>query len=774
MVIFAHNQDKACESLDCESENESFHHRMSELPTIVKDLALILMIAGVATLLMKRLKQPLILGYIVAGFLCGPNLSIFPSVADAERVSVWADIGVVFLMFTLGLEFSFRKLVRMGPGPVVAACTIIFCMIGLGSVAGHFFGWSKMNSLFLGGMLAMSSTTVIFKALDDMGLRQQKFASSVLGALVVEDILGILLMVILSTMAVSNQLEGHELVNSLLRLALVLVVWFIVGIFLIPTLLRKARPLMSRETLLIVSLGLCFMMVVVAVGSGYSAAFGAFVMGSILAETVEADKINEVVAPVKDLFGAIFFVSVGMLVDPSVIVEYWVPIVVLVLLIMVGQAVFGTAGFLLSGQSLRVAMQCGFSMAQIGEFAFIIASLGVSLGVTEGFLYPVVVAVSVITTFFTPYMIRLAPAAYGRVQRLLPQRVRQAMQTEHTVAAAGSDNMWRRLAGALLKQTVAYGFLCVAILTMCLTWLLPLCRQLLGQWLGNAVCGVVTFGIMSLFLRAIVMRKNHSDDFRALWAASIYNRPPLVFTILVRYVIASAFVFYLINYLSPLSSLIHWVAAFVLVGCTLMSRRIKVSSKGLEDLFLKNLKSRELHAQRTGQAAPSYAARLLSHDIHLAIVQLPMNTRLAGRSLREMDLANKAGVQVAAIVRSGRRIHIPGGEMVLFPGDRLQIIGSDEDIKVFSQIVQSEVFPITAYADEHDLVLRSLTVSTSSVLCNKAVRHCRLREDYDCMLVGFEDESGQIALPDADRVINEGDTIWIVGEKKNMELGARN
>ncbi|MBR1916635.1 MAG: cation:proton antiporter [Bacteroidaceae bacterium] len=747
---------------------------MSELPTIVKDLALILMIAGVATLLMKRLKQPLILGYIVAGFLCGPNLSIFPSVADAERVSVWADIGVVFLMFTLGLEFSFRKLVRMGPGPVVAACTIIFCMIGLGSVAGHFFGWSKMNSLFLGGMLAMSSTTVIFKALDDMGLRQQKFASSVLGALVVEDILGILLMVILSTMAVSNQLEGHELVNSLLKLALVLVVWFIVGIFLIPTLLRKARPLMSRETLLIVSLGLCFMMVVVAVGSGYSAAFGAFVMGSILAETVEADKINEVVAPVKDLFGAIFFVSVGMLVDPSVIVEYWVPIVVLVLLIMVGQAVFGTAGFLLSGQSLRVAMQCGFSMAQIGEFAFIIASLGVSLGVTEGFLYPVVVAVSVITTFFTPYMIRLAPAAYGRVQRLLPQRVRQAMQTEHTVAAAGSDNMWRRLAGTLLKQTVAYGFLCIAILTICLSWLLPLCHRLLGHWLGNAVCGVVTFGAMSVFLRAIVMRKNHSDDFRALWAASIYNRPPLVFTILVRYVIASAFVFYLINYLSPFSSLLHWVVAFVLVGCTLMSHHIQVSSKSLEDLFLKNLKSRELHAQRTGQAAPSYAARLLSHDIHLAIVQLPMNTRLAGRSLRDMDLANKAGVQVAAIVRSGRRIHIPGGETVLFPGDRLQIIGSDEDIKVFSQIVQSEVFPITAYADEHDLVLRSLTVSASSVLCNKAVRHCRLREDYDCMLVGFEDESGQIALPDADRVINEGDTIWIVGEKKNMELGARN
>lgn len=738
---------------------------MNELPIIIKDLALILVIAGVSTLLMKRLRQPLILGYIVAGFLCGPHLDIFPSVADADRVSVWADIGVIFLMFTLGLEFSFRKLVKMGPAPVVAACTIIFCMVGLGSVAGHCFGWSKMNSLFLGGMLAMSSTTVIFKALDDMGLRQQKFASAVLGALVVEDILGILLMVLLSTMAVSNQLEGAELVHSLLRLALVLVVWFIVGIFLIPTILRKTRPLMSRETLLIVAVGLCFLMVVLAVMSGYSAAFGAFMMGSILAETVEADKINEVVAPVKDLFGAIFFVSVGMLVDPAVIAQHWLPIAVLVLVIIVGQTVFGSMGFLLSGQPLRVAMQCGFSMTQIGEFAFIIASLGVSLGVTEGFLYPVVVAVSVITTFITPYMIRLAPRAYERVEKHLPVRLQQAMDTTHDITSADSESTWRRLIGALLKQTLAYGVLCVAILTVCLSSLLPMMTGLLGDWWGKAVTGLLTFLAMSLFLRAIVMRKNHSDDFRALWAENFYNRFPLVFTILVRYVIATALVFYLINYLSGLPALVGWAVAFILVGATLFSRSIKVSSKGLEDLFLKNLKSRELHAQRSGKAAPVYARQLLSRDVHLTIVQLPMNSKLAGRSLLDLDLANQAGVMIASIVRGGRRIHIPGAMTQLFPGDRLQIIGSDEDIKAFSELIQAEVFPEKAYADEHDLVLRSIVVGKDSFLCNKKVRHCRLREDHDCMLVGFENDDGQIGLPEADRVIEEGNTLWIVGEK---------
>ena len=572
-------------------------------------------------------------------------------------------------------------------------------------------------------------------------------------------------MVLLSTMAVSNHLEGAELVHSLLRLALVLVVWFIVGIFLIPTILRKTRPLMSRETLLIVAVGLCFLMVVLAVMSGYSAAFGAFMMGSILAETVEADKINEVVAPVKDLFGAIFFVSVGMLVDPAVIAQHWLPIAVLVLVIIVGQTVFGSMGFLLSGQPLRVAMQCGFSMTQIGEFAFIIASLGVSLGVTEGFLYPVVVAVSVITTFITPYMIRLAPRAYERVEKHLPVRLQQAMDTTHDITSADSESTWRRLIGALLKQTLAYGVLCVAILTVCLSSLLPMMTGLLGDWWGKAVTGLLTFLAMSLFLRAIVMRKNHSDDFRALWAENFYNRFPLVFTILVRYVIATALVFYLINYLSGLPALVGWAVAFILVGATLFSRSIKVSSKGLEDLFLKNLKSRELHAQRSGKAAPVYARQLLSRDVHLTIVQLPMNSKLAGRSLLDLDLANQAGVMIASIVRGGRRIHIPGAMTQLFPGDRLQIIGSDEDIKAFSELIQAEVFPEKAYADEHDLVLRSIVVGKDSFLCNKKVRHCRLREDHDCMLVGFENDDGQIGLPEADRVIEEGNTLWIVGEK---------
>lgn len=737
---------------------------MDSLPVIIKDLALILVLAGMVTLLFKRLRQPLILGYIVAGFICGPHLSVFPTVADHESVETWAAIGVIFLMFTLGLEFSFKKLIKMGPPPIIAASTIIFCMIGLGALAGRFFGWSQMNSLFLGGMLAMSSTTVIFKALDDMGLRQQKFASSVLGALVVEDMLGILLMVILSTMAVSNSLEGSQLVNSLLQLALVLVVWFTVGIFLIPTILRKARPLMSYETLLIVSLGLCFLMVVIAVGSGYSAAFGAFMMGSILAETVEAEHINTVVGPVKDLFGAIFFISVGMLVDPAIIVEYWVPIVVLIVVIVVGQSVFGTLGFLLSGQPLRVAMQCGFSMAQIGEFAFIIASLGVSLHVTDEFLYPVVVAVSVITTFLTPYMIRLALPAYGKIERFLPIRMQQSASHEGNAPSPTNRSTWRTLILTMIKQTVAYAFICMTILTISLTWLLPLCRNTLTHWPGNTVCGVLTLVLMSPLLHAIVMRKNHSIEFRKLWAERIANRSILIFTVMVRYAIAMFFVYELINYLSPYSSLLHWIVAAALVGIIAISRHVKSSSQYIDHLFLRNLQSRDTYARRSGKAAPEYAGQLLTHDVHLTILQLPQNTTLAGKTLGQLDLQRTMGVMVSAIVRQCKRINIPRADTVLFPGDRLQIIGNDASIKAITDYVRDNTLAEVAVPSEDEMVLRSLTIRPESVLSRKTVRNSRLREDYGCMLVGFQQPDGQIALPQADRLIQDGDILWIVGE----------
>jgi len=739
---------------------------MGSIPTLISDLALILVIAGIVTIIFRRLKQPLVLGYIVAGFLCGPQFAFFPSIVDKTNISTWADIGVIFLMFTLGLEFSFKKIFKMGSTPFIAACTIIFCMIGLGSITGHFFGWSRINSLFLGGMLAMSSTTVIYKALSDMGLRQQRFASSVMSVLVVEDILGILLMVILSTIAVSSSLQGTKLLGSLLQLALVLVVWFVVGVFVIPSFLRRWRKWMSKETLLIVSIGLCFLMVELAESMHYSSAFGAFMMGSILAETIEAEEINQLVEPVKDLFGAIFFVSVGMLVNPSIIAEYWLPILVLILVILTGQAIFGTTGYLLSGQPLKVAIQSGFCMAQIGEFAFIIASLGNSLHVTADFLYPVVVAVSVITTFLTPYMIKAAGPAFNIVERHIPSYFHSILGDAGNLPSVSNDTAWSRLMRALFKQVAAYCFLSIAVIAVSFNTLLPFCRHALSHWWGNAVCGIITLALISPFLRAIVMRKNHSDDFKKLWHEHRFNRLPLVFTIIVRYVIASSFIFYIINFLSPFSTLLHWFVAFFMVLIVMASRKVKESSIRLEHLFFRNLNSREALAVEKGKANPQYAERLLSVDVHMAHVTLPMNTHFAGKTLKELDLARQLGVMVASISRVGQSIHIPGANETLYPGDVLQIIGDDAKLKDFAQKVCDDVYEEVEPDENKEMILRSLPITDNSLFCNKRVNESGIREHYQCMLAGFQDKGQeQLALPHAARIIRSGDILWIVGER---------
>lgn len=742
---------------------------MGELQPLISDLALILVLAGVVTIIFKRLNQPLVLGYIVAGFISSPHFQLMPSVTDMQSVQTWADIGVIFLMFTLGLEFSFKKILKMGSSPFIAACTIIFCMIGIGSICGHFFGWSRINSLFLGGMLAMSSTTIIFKAFDDMGLRQQRFAGSVLSVLVVEDILGILLMVILAMVAAVGKLEGTALMNSMLRLILVLVVWFLVGVFVIPTFLRKNRRWMSRETLLVVSLGLCFLMVVLAVKMEYSSAFGAFMMGSILAETIEAEQINAVVEPVKDFFGAVFFVSVGMLVDPQILLQYWLPILILVFAIIAGQVLFGTFGYLLSGQPLKVAMQCGFSMTQIGEFAFIIASLGVSLRVTADFLYPVVVAVSVITTFLTPYMIKLAVPAYNHIEHLLPARLKQTLDDSNGIPSVSNDNAWKHLMLSLLKQVGAYSLLSMGVIAVFLTSILPVLNHLLGKWWGNVVCGLLVLFSVAPFLRAIVMRKNHSEEFKTLWRRNRFNRFPLIFTILARYVLSSAFIFYIINYLAPFSPVLLWIVALILMLFIIASQRVKLNSIRLEHLFLRNLHSREIQAEQQGKLAPGYAKRLLSRDVHLSILTLPMNTQLAGQTLRSLDLSRKEGVLVAAVIRDGSRINIPGADVRLYPGDKLQVIGDDEHLSAFARRIQSEVHTDFERTDDREMLLRSLTITATSPFCNKTVRDSGLREDFQCMLIGFEDGEEHLGAPQADRIICEDDVIWIVGERASLK-----
>ena len=742
---------------------------MSELPYLVKDLALILIVAGVVTIVFKKLKQPLVLGYVVAGFLVSPHMPYTMSVVDKADIGTWGDIGVMFLLFSLGLDFSFKKILKMGISPVIATCSIVFCMMMLGILAGHAFGWSRMDCIFLGGMLAMSSTTIIYKAFDDLGLRQQRFAGLVMSVLILEDILAIVLMVMLSALAIGGNPDGGEMLGSVMKIGFFLILWFVVGIFLIPWLLRSMRKLINNETLLIVSLGLCCAMAVLSTKVGFSSAFGAFVMGSILAETVEADRITRLVEPVKNLFGAVFFVSVGMLVDPGVLVEYALPIAVLVLTILVGQAVFGTVGFMLSGQSLKPAMQCGFSMAQIGEFSFIIASLGLSLGVIGKFLYPVVVAVSVITTFLTPYMIRAAVPCYGMLERRLPKKWIAALNSVTlSRRLVNTKRKWKSLLVQMARVTVIYAILSGASVALMFTFFLPFIRHVLPHWWANAVCGVATLLIISPFLRAIVMKKNHSEEFKALWAESVYNRFPLVFTILVRLAIASAFVFYICNYLTRFTNALMISIALAAVALMIISRSLKRRSIMMERMFMQNLRSREIAAEVLGQKRPLYEGRLLDRDIHIAEIGVPEDSLWGGKTLRQIGLRNKFGVHVSSILRGIQRINIPNGDTVVFPCDRIQAIGSDEQLTALGAAMMKDVRQKDPDIEKREMKLRQVVIRKGGVFDGKTMRDSGIRDKYNCMVVGIEEGKENLSLVDPSRVLVSGDVIWIVGEEEDL------
>lgn len=750
---------------------------MSELPSLVKDLALILVVAGIVTLVFKRLKQPLVLGYIVAGFLVSPHMPYLMSVVDKADIQTWADIGVIFLLFSLGLDFSVKKILRTGAAPVIAACTIIFCMMALGVIVGYSFGWKEMDCIFLGGMLAMSSTTIIYKAFSDMGLTQKGFASTVMSVLILEDILAIVMMVMLSTLASGASPDGVQVVGSILKIGFFLVLWFVVGLFVIPLFLRSVRKILNNETLLVVALGLCCLMAVVSTQVGFSAAFGAFVMGSILAETVEADKIIRLVDPVKNLFGAVFFVSVGMLVNPKILAGYAVPILLLVLAILAGQAVFGTLGYLLGGQTLKNAMRCGFSMAQVGEFAFIIASLGLSLHVISDFLYPVVVAVSVITTFLTPYMIRAAEPCYDIVIRFLPKRWVRRLTHIQTGASPGNtaaDSLWKVLARKMLLNTLVYGILSSAVIAIMFSTVLPVCRLFSvewtgSHWAGNAVCGFLTVAFVSPFLRSIVMKQNHSEAFKALWTGRRINRLPLIATILARVVIAVSFIFYICNYLTRFQNALMIAIAVGILVLMILSRRLKKRSITLERLFIQNLRSRDIKAQLQGKKKPLFADHLIDRDIHIANLELPDDSLWAGRTLRSLQLRNRFGVHVSSILRGSHRMNIPNGNTILFPGDKLQAIGDDEQLTLFSHAMKAELQPEDTDIEKHEMKLRCFTVSKSSPFIGKTLRDSGIRDKYNCMVVGVDEGQKNLTLITPSRCLQAGDVLWVVGEQGDLD-----
>ena len=738
----------------------------------ITDLAYILMVAGIVTILFKKLKQPLVLGYIVAGFLAGPHMSYTPSVTSMEGIDEWSEIGVIFLMFTLGLEFSFKRIVKMGIRPIITALMVMGCMIGVGGAVATLFGWSSMDKLFLGGMLSMSSTTIIYKAFDDLGLRTKRFASGVMSVLILEDILGILLMVMLSALAVSRQFEGMQLLTSLGKLGFFLLLWFMVGVYMVPLMLRKARRYINSEMLLVVSVGLCFLMAVVASQVGYSPAFGAFMMGSILAETLEAEQIEKTVGSLRDLFGAVFFVSVGMMVEPGVLFEYWLPILVLTMAVVLGQMFFGSLSFFVGGSGLKGAIRSGFSMVQIGEFAFILAALGNDLGVTSEFLYPVVVAVSIITTFLTPYFMRMAPHVCNRIEHSLPAEVQANISKHRAVQARKEEKRrltvplaMRRLLQAIFYQTVAFLTICIAITLFFFATVLPLCHHFIGSFYGTMLCVLVTICCLMPCIRPIVIRKNRSREARFLRARSSFCNILVDGVMLLKLLMGFFVIYYVIEYISPWWWVWNVMLSVVALVLTLLSRRVKYISIRMERTFVQNLRQREQ------QGLTSYGRRLRGKDLQIARIKVPVHSKWAGKTLAQLHFGRTDRIHITSIIRAGHRINIPGGSNKIYAGDELEIVSGAEAVNRLRDRAQQEVWQEHELsADNRRLSVISITLSRISPFIGKTLVDIDFRQNYHCMVIGVENAEGHLDVVEAQRPFCQGDIVWLVGEESDLSM----
>ncbi|MBP5205887.1 MAG: cation:proton antiporter [Bacteroidales bacterium] len=572
---------------------------MSENLNLVADLALILISAGVVTIIFKLLKQPLVLGYIVAGILVGPHLNLFPTVKDIADVEVWSEIGIIFLLFGLGLEFSFRKLTSVGSKAFVTAFLGIVAMMGVGMILGFLMGWETMQSIFLGGMLAMSSTTIIIKAFDDMKLKDEPFVNLTMVVLIIQDIVAVVMMVLLSTASASKQFAGKEMAMSIVKLVFFLVLWFVVGIYVIPTFFRKAKKYINDETLLIISIGLCFGMVIFANHVGFSSALGAFVIGSILSETIESERIIELTKSIKDLFGAIFFVSVGMMVDPQVLAEYWKLVLSLVIITLVVKALVQTVAALVAGATLEESVKTGFTLSQVGEFAFIIASVGVTLGVMPKHIYPVVIAASVITTFTTPYWIKAATPVYNFLNRVIPDNVKVQMDEYSLMGKKTGNKNWRSIITYSLPRVIIFSVLSFAILVFLFDYVLPFLDefeivQKLPHWLYSLMGAILALVILFPFLFGIT---HNNQKTRQLYSDMARKSKGNVIVITVwtlfRMVIAA---FFVSSILIKFFKYTKWLIVLITIAIVLFlmfSRYALRRFSFLENNFMENLNAKE-------------------------------------------------------------------------------------------------------------------------------------------------------------------------------------
>lgn len=751
---------------------------MGHLPKLIEDLALILIAAAITTLLFRRLKQPLVLGYIIAGFIVGPHFLLTPTVADTDNIKTLAEIGVIFLLFSLGLEFSFKKLMRVGGSASITAFVEIIFITVTGYYLGKWMGWSTMDSLFLGGMLASSSTTIIIKAFDELGIKAKQYARIVFGVLVVEDIVVILLMVLLSTVAVTQQIEGAEMLYTVLKLLFFLALWFIAGIFLLPTLIKSARKLLDEETLLILSIGLCLGMVFLAVTAGFSAELGAFIMGSILAETTSAEKVEHVLKPVKDLFGAVFFVSVGMLIDPETIIEYRWPVLWVTLLTLFGKFFSTTIGALLSGQPLKQSVKVGMSMAQIGEFAFIVAALGLSLGVTSDFIFPVAVGASAITTFTTPYMIKYSEPFYNFIVKILPDKwaigLNNYASSTQTIQAESS---WKTVLKSYATIAATNGIIMLAIVLLAFNFIVPfILTTIQDPMTAQIISLVVTLALIAPFLWALMAKRPANIAYKELWIYKKYSRGPLLVLEVCRNLIGILIITIVVNRIFNTTIAMLVVVPIVVGVLITFSNRIQKFYQRLEGRFLRNLNEREIAEEKVKRKSENALLKqfypesdLSPWDAHILDLEVNPHAEYIGKTLEELAWRERFGINLAYIKRGDKLIYAPGRFNKILPFDRVGIIGTDEQMKEFKpEFERLENIELTDHNFE-DIIVQKIIVNELNKLKGKTIRESAIRERTNGLVVGIERENERILNPESNTVFQWNDVVWIVGERKKIQ-----
>lgn len=738
---------------------------MNHLPPLITDLALILAAAAVITLLFRKLKQPLVLGYIIAGILVSPNFTLFPTILEVHNVQVWAEIGVIFLLFSLGLEFSFKKLVHVGGSSSVAAVTEAIGMSVIGYATGQLLGWTSMDSIFLGALLAVSSTTIIIKAIDELNLKKKKFATLVFGILIVEDIIAIALLVLLATFTTTKQFISLATLMSILKLVFFLVLWFITGIFFIPSLLKKARNLLNDEILLIVSIAMCLLMVYLATKSGFSAALGAFVMGSLLAETTKAETIENLVKPVKDLFGAIFFVSVGMLIDLEMTVDYIGPILLITSVCILGKILTTGFGAFISGNTLKVSIQTGMSLAQIGEFSFIIAALGNSLKVTSDFLYPTIVAVSGITTFTTPYFIKFSTPFYEWINSKLPERWRNSLAKYGSEALRiSSFSDWEKVLRTFIINLGLFSVILTAIIYLSSNYVLPWVRAYLDDSFGPIAASAITLLLMAPFLWGLTVRNEQTESFARIFAQQRYKGPIW----LMRGIKISLALFFIIFLLNRFFSFAIAIYAAVLMATifSILRNRIQALYDALERRFIRNLNDKELQAElkamemQTGKRN----AALAPWDAHLTTFEILPESPVIGKTLGELKWREQIGINVALIKRGRLTITIPQKNEYVYPGDKLYIICTDAQEKKMNAILRPDKKLLESQKDIQ-VELEKFIIRHNSPFVNKTISESGIRRNATALVVGIERNGNRILNPDSTTVLEAGDLVWIVEEK---------